>query len=449
MSHNQLLVFAKVPKSGANKTRLIPALGAEGATNVYCQLVERTLRQVQTLANKQIYHTTLCFTGGSIIEARAAFGASWTFQEQSGSSLGDRLQHAIGSAFESGAQRVVVIGTDCPTLTSEDLYKALAQLENHDVVIGPALDGGYYLIGLRADQASLFADVDWSTAVVFEQTMQKAHSLNLSVHVLRQLADVDYPEDLLPLRKSTESIHEPLQTRANTLSIIIPTLNEALNLPATLDAIGMPGRDLEMIVVDGGSSDGTVAIAQRYGCKVFVGNPGRANQMNAGAAIATGEFLLFLHADTRLPDGYRSEIQRVLGTSVACGAFPLRIDARGLTLRMIESGVAFRSRLLQMPYGDQALFFRATDFYNHGGFKPMMIMEDYELIARMRKIGRIGMANKPVTTSARRWLQKGILRTTLINQLCLLAFRLGFSDTAIARLYRGATRKHQSQSRMS
>jgi uncharacterized protein len=94
-----------------------------------------------------------------------------------------------------------------------------------------------------------------------------------------------------------------------------------------------------------------------------------------------------------------------------------------------------------MPYGDQALFFRSKDFYEHNGFRQMAIMEDYELVARLRKAGRVGLTSNPVKTSARRWINKGILRTTIINQLCVLAYRLGFSDKTIARLYRGASKQ--------
>ena len=439
---DHLLIFARLPKAGANKTRLIPALGAENATLVYRQLVDRTLSQARQLANEQCprelgCQATVCVTGGSACDVRAAFGDDLTYWEQEGSSLGDRLQHATKSAFESGAKRVVVIGTDCPSLTSSDLRTAFEQLEAHDIVIGPAQDGGYYLIGLNAEHASLFADIDWSTSQVLEQTMLKTRELSLLVHQLRMLADVDYPEDLLPLRRDNDCHLLPFQTAVGKLTVIIPTLNEEMNLQRALDSVGSPSDNLEVIVVDAGSSDHTVEIAQRHGCKVFVGNPGRANQMNAGAAIATGDHLLFLHADTRLPNGYRFEVERVLATPVACGAFPLQIDAPGLALRMVESGVAFRSRLLQMPYGDQALFFRSADFYAQNGFKQMSIMEDYELVDRMRKTGRIGLTSKPVKTSARRWVKKGILRTTFVNQLCVVAYRLGFSDSTIARLYRG------------
>lgn len=437
VAFDHLLIFARLPKAGANKTRLIPAIGAENATRVYRQLADRTLSQARHLASEQGCQVTICFTGGTACDVQTEFGEDLAYRQQVGSSLGARLRLATGSAFDAGAKRVVVIGTDCPSLTSDDLKTAYEQLENHDVVIGPAHDGGYYLIGLKADHASLFADVDWSTSLVFEQTLQKARILKLSVLALRKLPDVDFPEDLLPLRRNTEGLQFPFKTQTGKLSVIIPTLNEELHLSTTLGSIGATSSDLEVIVVDAGSIDQTLAVARKHGCKAFVGSPGRANQMNAGAACATGEHLLFLHADTRLPEGYRQEIQRVLDTPVACGAFPLAIDAHGIALRMIERGVAFRSRVLQLPYGDQALFFRSADFYEQNGFRQMAIMEDYELVARMRKTGSIGFASKPVKTSARRWIKKGILRTTITNQLCVVAYRLGFSHKTIARRYRG------------
>jgi uncharacterized protein len=443
-TNHHLLIFARLPKAGANKTRLIPAIGAAHATQVYRQLVDLTLSQARHLASNRGCQVTVCYTGGSASEVQAAFGGDLAYREQLGTSLGDRLQLATKSAFEDGATRVVVIGTDCPSLTSNDLRFAFELLEEYDVVIGPAHDGGYYLIGFNADHACLFADVDWSTSKVLQQTLNKIRELKLRVRRLPTLADIDYPEDLVSLRRSGKCQWLPVQTKAGKLSVIIPTLNEEMNLQATLDSVGVPSEDVEVIVVDAGSSDQTVEIAQNHGCRVFAGNPGRANQMNAGAAIAAGEHLLFLHADTRLPNGYRVEIARVLTQPVACGAFPLEIDAQGLALRLIESGVAFRSRVYQMPYGDQALFFRSADFFAHNGFKQMAIMEDYELVARMRKAGGIGLASKPVKTSARRWMKKGIWQTTLVNQLCLIAYRIGLSDKTIARLYRGYSKRKRN-----
>jgi len=408
---------------------------------VYRYLVARTLAQARLWIGNGSCLATIHFSGGEMSQVQAEFGHDFAYCDQIGPSLGERLKNATESAFNAGAKKVVVIGTDCPSLTSNDLKLAFEALEHHDVVVGPAVDGGYYLIGLGSHQPALFYGVDWSTFLVFQQTVQKAQTLNLSVHVLRKLSDVDYPEDLLPLRQRAEGERFPIKSKTGRLSVIIPALNEEMNLGATLHSVGKPQDDLEIIVVDAGSTDQTLAIAQQHGCKVFVGNRGRACQMNAGAAAATGGHLLFLHADTHLPDGFRQEIQRVLDMPVICGAFPLVIDAPGVAMRMIESGVAFRSSVLQMPYGDQAIFFRASDFYDQSGFRKMAIMEDYEMISRMRKSGRIGLTNRPVTTSARRWLKKGILRTTMVNQLCIVAYRLGFSDNLISRFYHGVSRK--------
>ncbi len=281
----QLIVFARLPKAGANKTRLIPAIGAENATLVYRQLVDRTLSQARQLTIERACQATVFYTGGSACEVRTAFGDDLAYREQVGQWLGERLHLATKSAFEAGAKRVVVVGTDCPSLTSSDLISAFDQLEEHDIVIGPAQDGGYYLIGLNAECASLFADIDWSTSQVLEQTLNNTRELNLRVHQLRMLPHVDYPEDLLPLRRDTDCHLLPFQTEAGRLSVIIPALNEEMNLQRALDSVGEPSDDLEMIVVDAGSTDQTVDIAQQHGCKVFVGNSGRANQMNAGAAI--------------------------------------------------------------------------------------------------------------------------------------------------------------------
>jgi rSAM/selenodomain-associated transferase 2/rSAM/selenodomain-associated transferase 1 len=437
-SSDQLIIFARVPKLGENKTRLIPAVGATIATKVYSYLANQTVSVARQLVERGKCAATICYTGGSLTEVQFAFGKDLESWEQQGDSLGERLIHASSFAFTRGAERVLIIGTDCPYLTVGDIEGAFADLGKYEVVLGPALDGGYYLIGLTKPQPRLFEEIDWSTDRVFQQTVQRTRDSGLRLQCLRRLPDVDYPEDLLPLRQLTESGQPPLETVPGRLSIVVPAFNEAERLPATLRAAGKPNDALEIIVVDGGSHDSTVSLAEQYGCKVFTGNRGRARQMNAGAAISSGETLLFLHADTLLPSGYEHEIQRVLATPVQCGAFPLRIDAKGAGLRAIEAGIAFRSTKCQLPYGDQALFFRAVDFFGQGGFKHLAIMEDYELVSRFRRRGRIGIAQLPVTTSGRRWQSRGILKTTWINQLCIIAFRLGFSDAAIARFYYGS-----------
>ncbi|OUL27844.1 glycosyltransferase [Nostoc sp. RF31YmG] len=223
---------------------------------------------------------------------------------------------------------------------------------------------------------------------------------------------------------------------AATISIIIPTLNEAANIKDTL-ATTQPSTNIEVIVVDGGSQDDTVAIAQSLGVKVILSSPGRAVQMNAGAVAASGEILLFLHADTRLPPGFDAMIRTALQQSrTVAGAFNLRIDASGWGIRLVEWGVNWRSHFLQMPYGDQGIFITKELFQQIGGFPELPIMEDFELIRRLKSNGRIAIIAQPVVTSARRWLRKGIFQTTLINQIVIVAYLLGVSPERIRSWYR-------------
>ena len=220
------------------------------------------------------------------------------------------------------------------------------------------------------------------------------------------------------------------------ISVIIPVLNDAealdLALGSTQDYTGV-----ECIVVDGGSSDESAEVAQSRGVKVLHSPPGRARQMNAGAEVAEGRFLLFLHADTCLPEGFDGHVRQILtGSGVAAGAFQLQIDASSARLRLIEKTANWRSRYLQMPYGDQAIFLRKELFREMGGFPDLPIMEDFQLIRRLQGEGRIVIAPAAVVTSARRWKKLGALRTTLLNQLMILGFYLGLEPARLARWYR-------------
>jgi len=225
-----------------------------------------------------------------------------------------------------------------------------------------------------------------------------------------------------------------------TIAVIIPVLNEVNHLRLIVEQLYAQAMDkIEVIVVDGGSRDGTVELAQKLGITVIVADRGKACQMNAGAAVAQSEILLFLHADTLLPKNFDQVARQVLvQPQTVAGAFRLQIDDPTWGLRIIERLVNWRSRWLQMPYGDQAIFLSRQQFLEIGGFPDLPIMEDYELIRRLRCRGQIKLAPAAVLTSARRWRQLGILRTTAINQTIVLAYRLGISPEQLARWYRSA-----------
>lgn len=220
------------------------------------------------------------------------------------------------------------------------------------------------------------------------------------------------------------------------ISIVIPVLNEANHLANTLRSIQVPEM-IEVIVVDGGSQDDTVKIATTLAAYVIQGTPGRAAQMNQGARVASGDILLFLHGDTILPEGFERLIRQTLAQpDVVAGAFELRIDGTQWGLRLVEWGVNWRSRWLQMPYGDQAIFLKASIFHELGGFPELPIMEDFEFLRQLRRLGKIAIAPASVCTSGRRWQRLGILKTTLVNQLVILAYLLRLSPEVIARWYR-------------
>ncbi len=215
------------------------------------------------------------------------------------------------------------------------------------------------------------------------------------------------------------------------LSVIIPTFNEERTIGHTLEGV-CRGGVWEVIVVDGGSTDRTREIACAQGVTVIESSPGRARQLSAGASAATGDTLLFLHADTSLPSGFDENVFLTLSRPGVCaGAFRLRIDSQRRAYRLIERLVNFRSHVRQMPYGDQAIFVSAEAFREVGGFPDVPIMEDYALMRRLRRLGRIRIAPAVVVTSARRWIEYGVWRTTLRNQICIAAYRLGVSPSRI------------------
>jgi len=210
-----------------------------------------------------------------------------------------------------------------------------------------------------------------------------------------------------------------------TLSVVIPTRDEAANISAAIDS-ARRDSGVEVIVSDGGSRDRTCEIARSCGAKVISVSPGRARQMNAGARLATGTILLFLHADTRLPQGYKQLAFNTLAApGTVAGAFALQIQSGRAAMRILAAAANFRSRALQTPYGDQALFLLRDTFNQIGKFQDLPIMEDVELTRTLRTLGHIRIVNRAVSTSSRRWDNHGVWRTTLLNQILVAAHSWG------------------------
>lgn len=219
------------------------------------------------------------------------------------------------------------------------------------------------------------------------------------------------------------------------ISVIIPVLNEAATIGATLEHLLHRSERPEIIVVDGGSTDETVASAERY-AKVLPAPQGRAVQMNHGASLAKGDILLFLHADTRLPAGALSALEEAMtDPRVVGGRFKVRLDSPRPIFRVIESSINLRDRLFRGFTGDQAIFVRASVFRQLGGYRPLPLMEDLDLGTRLCRCGHVVLLPLAVTTSARRWERRGVISTVVLMWLLRASYLLGVSPHTISRFY--------------
>jgi rSAM/selenodomain-associated transferase 2 len=219
------------------------------------------------------------------------------------------------------------------------------------------------------------------------------------------------------------------------IAVVIPALQEADRIAHAVESARAAG--VEIIVADGGSRDATRERAAAAGARVVSAEPGRAHQLAAGAEATEADAILFLHADTRLPPGWADAVRSALADpGVVGGAFAFRFAEPGWALRVVEWGVRVRLALGGPPYGDQALFARSSALAAIGGVPQAPIMEDLDLVRALRRRGRLALLPLAAVTSARRYLERGVLRTVARNTLALLAFALGLDRARVAAWYR-------------
>ena len=425
-----VMLFAKAPRAGTVKTRLAADVGEERAVDLYRAMVERQLREVPAGWQVEIHFDPV----DAEDDMRAWLGSAHHYRPQADGDLGRRLKKAFGAAFSRGATTVIAIGGDCPELDQETFHEAVTRLARAELVLGPATDGGYYLLALRRPAPELFDNIPWSSNQVASMTLARAKILGLSRELLTPKDDID---DIASYRGYLSRVAKKASP-SDTLSVIVPTLNEATSLDATLTAAvqSLPGARL--IVVDGQSSDRTRDVAARHGAKVIVTRRGRGHQCRTGAAAATSDWLLFLHADTVLPPQaglvFGNFIQQM---DAQVATFRLRFDRPHWFLR--ASGWFTRIDSVFTRFGDQGILIRREFYDALGGFPDWPLFEDVALLQRARAATRIHSLPATVTTSARRFNQRGPIVQQWLNARLLIRYLMGTPVAELAAQYRSPT----------
>jgi rSAM/selenodomain-associated transferase 2/rSAM/selenodomain-associated transferase 1 len=448
-----VLIMAKAPRPGTVKTRLEPMLGPDGCAALAGRLLRHTVSVALAAGGVAVF--TAVDPPDAVTEVASLVPAGVRLLRQQGADLGERLAAATGQVFAAGHRPVVVIGIDAPTLTTGLLARAFGELaRGHDVVFGPAHDGGYYLAGLNRPVPELFAlDPDvWGGCQVLAASLAAARRAGLDAGLLPALCDLDTPADaealladpLLPAAVA-DALRRPAELttgasrqspRPLPVSIVMPVLNEAAVITATLDRLRRDFPGCELVVADGGSSDGTAELAASL-ARVVRTEPGRAVQMNAGARHAHGEVLWFIHADTRVdPCALRQIRDALADPATVGGGLTLRFDRSCFALRYVAWTSNLRARCLHWVFGDQAMFIRRGVFETLGGFPGLPLMEDLEMSRRLHRHGRLAVLPATATTSARRFTEHGTWRTLAFMQYLKLLYFLGADPQRISDRYR-------------
>jgi len=434
MSQNALIYFLKAPKEGDVKTRLAKSIGNQAATRCYTLLCERLLAlEVDETVDRFIAY-------GDAQHAIPPFEGSFGLFFQEGEDLGARMQNAFRHCFAQGYERVVLVGADIPDIDAPLLNEAFDTLASHDAICSPTYDGGYYLIGFHATTFTpkAFKHIVYSQSDVFAKTLDALFPLVVAQG--KTLHDLDTLDDLKALAfKASSSFHTYAQALLKTLpriSVVLPVYREDERLRKIIDQTRQRAQtaSVEIIVVDTDERT-TVDTVALENVRIGLSRQGRAAQMNEGLLMAQGEIVLFLHADTLLPDAWDRLVEETLHV-VCAGAFSLAIDDAHPWFRFIENAANLRAKLTRVPYGDQALFFSTPFLRGQGGFADIALMEDVEIMRRLkRQHVPIVIRSETVLTSSRRWHQEGFVYTTLRNRVLSFLFWLGVSPKRFIKRY--------------
>lgn len=452
----RVIVLSRPPRYRESKRRLASTLGEGRATRLARAFLLDTWSSVSAWVSGQA-ELDLVLALTSPPDEYPLLLPTPNIVRQGEGDFGRRMATLAAGALAQ-RQRVLMLGTDRACLPETHLAAAVAALSGADLVLGPDHTGGLWCIGVRAGHHALWGntwldDLDWGRPDTAIQVQDRAWKLGLTVARAPEWFDVNVPDDLPRLRaalvRDPERAPETLATLAREeaaagvepLSIIVSACNENVGLDAAIAALQQQEGPLEIVVADGGSSDRSAErAASQSGVTVVVAGAGRGRQFATGARMASGDVLMFVPAHVRLPPGGTRLARAALAEPGAeAGAFvthtvadPRFKNRAGPLLRLAD----VRSRVTRHPYGDQALFVTRTAYEAVGGFKPLPILEDYDLSLRLAARAPLRRIREPVQVSGRR-LQERPLRSAVVQKLIPPLFRLGVNPEFLARLDEG------------
>ena len=483
-SRKALLIFLRYPEPGQVKSRLSAAVGPDEAARTYEKLARRSLGVVADF--KRQHPTVEVFVfytpAERQLQIQEAFPGPWRFACQQGEDLGERMEHAIRHVMNQDFSEVLLTGTDLADLEPADLEEAFRAVESGYAALGPAHDGGFYLIGLDRLCPMAFQSERWGTSDVFKRTAHLLTRSGFQVRRLKERKDVDRLEDLADLRG-----------RAwfnGALSIIIPTVKPLVRLDSLLRHLRRqiwPGDEILIITAatdedlpthtkpirqhdikgsppstrharEGGhpgffsgfppkargndvpgswslySAELCLEITPQIHCGVAP--RGRGLQLNRGVELAGGNLLFFLHDDCFPPPNFAYLIRKHCARpELSLGCFSLVFSPSQPLLDGIAKWANLRTTVFRLPYGDQGLFCRRETYAEAGGFKKLYLMEDVDFVRNCQRLGRLSVLPDSIATSPERYLRRGILRASLQNHLTMLLYRLGVSDRRLYAFY--------------
>lgn len=427
-----LIVFMRYPEPGKVKTRLAGDIGPIEAASIYEKLLRRTLGEAREFAFGRPGTRILLFHPPEDLEedVKRKFPGPWEFLPQAGGHLGQRMNNALKIAFSTGAKRCVLIGSDLADIESTDLEEAFRNIDSGTIVLGPAMDGGFYLVGLNRTCPEPFEYEEWGTDAIFSRTLRAFQSDGFRIHCTKKRSDIDRSHDLRKLEQDF--------LFRTALSIVIPTLAEPEGLKPLLSFLQdciWPGD--EIIVVQGGANNVSVREISSS-IKLVRSKTGRGIQQNTAAILARGDLLFFLHDDSFPPADFPYLIRKTCKEPhTAIGCFSLAFSPTCRALDLIAKWANLRTVLFGLPYGDQGLFCRRDVFERAGGFQRRYLFEDVNLVKNCRKLGKPAMLPRPVRSSSVRYLSKGILTASLHNHTIMLLSLLGWDEKDLYRYYYG------------